>query len=627
MLIFRPFYQPNKDLTSDDLGTRFVPGGKYYGANGNGYCGYKITEGEEIPTSAFVTTSDLINVDIYKDRVDYEGDDVYVIDFNYIWALVFGVVVFLLLIGYSFDIVIRALTLMFYQLIAPIPIILYISPNQKDSNQLGTWFKNVISCWASLFIRFLILDIALYVINYAMNSSLLSMDENGFILQLIIIIGVLMFAKKLPQLLEEVFPGLKIPKFNLNPFKRVSEEALGGNALLGVGAATSALALSGATNFAHRAFESGFDENGNKIRFKNWRNNDGSVSFRSIAGGALRTTGSTIAGATRGGLNAFNRTRKDGNMFGGLWNGYQTAMFAKKQRDDDIRKAGLENAGIGERIKFGAESVIADLHRYTGTLNEGQREYLIQSQIELNIKEMDKQHELNKRDFQLYGQYMSFIDGKIKVDDNVKQAQALYDGAFNVEYDSEEEKIAAINKAKEKLDRAKREAFINLRENNDQVKATIKSIDDLRNNTTNIKLKDFKYDISKADGAFNSKAMYTAQDEVTVMDANHAEDVYQYKYANDTFTDSNGNVVKSVRGQYGHDYDYYQQEVTRPKIANDRRAVKEGEQAGYKPSPNRTGYVTDNSYMSTLRGGSGGESASGGNRPRPGGGHHRGGRP
>ena len=161
--------------------------------------------------------------------------------------------------------------------------------------------------------------------------------------------------ERIIQLLEELIPGLKLGGMELNPFKRISKDALGGNMLLGAGAGLAAAGMSGLTNGIQRAGQT----IGNVKRAEGARGKLGAA-----VSGLGRTAGSTITGATRGGLNAFGRTSKDGKIFSGAWNGYQTSMFSKKLREDNLRKAGLEGANVLERAKFGIGSMTSDLARY-----------------------------------------------------------------------------------------------------------------------------------------------------------------------------------------------------------------------------------------------------------------------
>lgn len=309
-------------------------------------------------------TDDLLNSVGDKALGVFGGN--YDINFDFFFCLIIGIFILLILISFTFDVVIRAFNLIVLKVLAPIPIIAYMSPKGKESELLGTWVKKVISTWASLFIRLIALSFALSVISFIIEADILANNSLGMVETILVICGVLMFAKKLPQLLEEIIPGFKLSGgFELNPFKRVANDALGGKAALGLAAGAGAMALGAGTNFAQRAAQ-GVNE---MSRATNTRE-----ALRAVFGGAARTVGSTIAGGTRAGINAFNRTRKDGNMFGGLWNGYQTSMYSKLKREEFRRQGGT----IGGTIS-------ADLHRWAGTLTEGQREAIIAEQQDQEI--------------------------------------------------------------------------------------------------------------------------------------------------------------------------------------------------------------------------------------------------
>lgn len=253
VMALRPFYQV---ATGVDDSKEQMPNLKKVG-----YCGTATSSLAATGTDKGKLTSEIINTikknpnsasELLKHKIynsvsgDWDSfhEEDFDVEFNYIWALVVGIVIVLMIITFCFDIVIRALTLFFYQLIAPIPIISYISPKGKDSEMLGNWFKKLFSIWASLFIRIGILDFVIYFTGIACNEIVNNDNNTGTVMQIIVIIGTLMFAKKLPKLLEELIPGLKLDGgFELNPFKRIRKDAVGGDLLMnglgrGVGAIT-----------------------------------------------------------------------------------------------------------------------------------------------------------------------------------------------------------------------------------------------------------------------------------------------------------------------------------------------------------------------------------------------------
>lgn len=487
----------------------------------NGYCGTNetaITTAYDGPNELIAQINltpnnayDLLSTGIYENQVgdwDLRYDESFVVEFNYIWAIISGVVVLLLLISYAFDVVIRTLTLFLYQVIAPIPIIAYVSPNKNESGMLVNWFKKIIGCWASLFMRLAILDLAFFFIDTILHdTTLIQMQGRSTIVELFVIIGILMFAKKLPKLIEGVIPGLKLDGgFQLNPLKRISKDALGGNALLGLGAGAAAAGLSGLTNGIQRTYEGFRDHRG----------------LRRTLGTASR---SAIAGATRGGVNAFNRTRKDGHVFAGAWNGYQTSMYSKLLREEYHRKGGTAGGAIA-----------ADLHRWTGTLTAGQQEQITAERqdqlIDQHESELRKRNDIlrqrkeslsndkqaladekrslaqEKHDklepLELYSGYGQKIKDRVSNDKAVKDAtKALEDAQAH----GDETKIKA---ARDALEAAEKATAVRLMRTDSEVQHYVRQMTQIRNEVQmkqGIRLENV-YDSA---GGFNSKSIYDTQ--------------------------------------------------------------------------------------------------------------------
>lgn len=63
------------------------------------------------------------------------------------------------------------------------------------------------------------------------------------------ILGILMFAKKLPDILKQIFKVDLKGDFKLNPLKKFQDNALGGKLITGTGTAIAAAAIGGATSF------------------------------------------------------------------------------------------------------------------------------------------------------------------------------------------------------------------------------------------------------------------------------------------------------------------------------------------------------------------------------------------
>lgn len=220
LLVFRPFYQPNEEAASAVL-------------DGTDYC-FAYSSG---------TVKTYLNPQIYKASDD---DGNFAVDYNFLISTVIGVVIVLIFISFCFDIAVRSIKLGFLELIAPIPIISYVDPNSSKNGIFSKWINMIFSTWASLFIRLAAVYLAVYIIAILDGVDFSHFGSNEFWARLIVIIAVLIFAKQFPKMIEELFPGLKMAgTFQLNPFKKVANEAAGGKLITGAAIGAGAMAVTG----------------------------------------------------------------------------------------------------------------------------------------------------------------------------------------------------------------------------------------------------------------------------------------------------------------------------------------------------------------------------------------------
>lgn len=161
-----------------------------------------------------------------------------------------GIFLIYILLSFTLDLGVRVVKFAFYELLAPIPIVLRIIPSKKGI--FDKWLKQTLSVYFEVFVRVAIMYIAIYFINaITTNNTLMEMwteSTSGKLALAIIIIGVFAFAKQAPKIISDVFGidtgGLKLgigDKLKAGGF-------LGVGALAGFGAVTGALtgALGGA---------------------------------------------------------------------------------------------------------------------------------------------------------------------------------------------------------------------------------------------------------------------------------------------------------------------------------------------------------------------------------------------
>lgn len=228
----------------------------------------------------FVSVSDMVSyINAYIDEVDEAGSNgYYIIEYKFGIATVVGVLALLILISIAFDVATRAIKLGFYQLIAPIPIVSYIDPKSGKNGVFNRWIKDLGKTWSSLFIRLFSLYFAVFVIQQFNLSTVVSrLEQDGgvksseFFIMLFVILGALIFAKQLPQIIETLIPGMKMGKMELNPFKKISNDAIGGKQLLGAAGATAGFAIGAISrtgNLAKKTVDKIKESNTSEARLK-----------------------------------------------------------------------------------------------------------------------------------------------------------------------------------------------------------------------------------------------------------------------------------------------------------------------------------------------------------------------
>lgn len=205
-----------------------------------------------------ISVSDMASfVNAYVDEINEAGSNgYYLIEYKVFVATAVGGFALLMLINIAFETSVRAIKLGFYQLIAPIPIISYIDPNSSKNGVFSKYIKALGKTWISLFIRLFSLYFAIFVIkefNTNFVQDLGELHSSKFFITLFVIIGALMFAKQLPQFIEELFPGMKMGKMQLNPFKNIAENAMFGKQALGLAAFTGGTAIGAVSRMGNLA--------------------------------------------------------------------------------------------------------------------------------------------------------------------------------------------------------------------------------------------------------------------------------------------------------------------------------------------------------------------------------------
>lgn len=188
-----------------------------------------------------------INVYLNYDLLLLKGqNDNYVMYYIPIISTLAGVALLLLLIVFCFDVALRSVKLGFLRMIAPVPIISRIDP-KKGKETFDKWVKTTIGTYLDLFIRLLAIYFAVFVITQVIDLKFvdavtgLEKDVNVLV-KVFIILGALLFAKQLPQLVQDL-TGIKMDgKFTLNPLKKLNQTGVPGLAAIGAAGTASFIA-------------------------------------------------------------------------------------------------------------------------------------------------------------------------------------------------------------------------------------------------------------------------------------------------------------------------------------------------------------------------------------------------
>lgn len=176
------------------------------------------------------------------------NDNKFAIHFDTWFAMGVGLFLCYILVLYVIDIGVRVAQLTYLQIIAPIPIISYLSP--KKDGMFQKWVKQCVVTFLDVFIRLFIIYFMLLVISNINISSIgesinANVDETTKTwVYIALILGLLLFAQKAPKLIQELFPnmGAAMGNFGLKPGDRMPALAAKAAAMgLGMGVGASKL--------------------------------------------------------------------------------------------------------------------------------------------------------------------------------------------------------------------------------------------------------------------------------------------------------------------------------------------------------------------------------------------------
>lgn len=267
----------------------------------------------------------------------------YIWDYTPIISLVCAVIAILILLSSCLDVATRIIKLLFLQIIAPIPIVSNMTPG-KGEEVFKKWYKECLNTYLSLFIRIAVISFAVFMISLLRSTFADILSGKDTLIQVLLILGCLMFAKQMPKLIENIF-GIKMDGMALNPMKKFQEEAAFGKQITGLARGTAAAGIGlgagtiGAVGASHQLGNKWWEQVGAGFR----------GAARGLAGGmregynSKSAVGAVRAGLGRSATNAAYVESLDGSSFGGRlvagtqqFFGWKTGYDKKKASLDDM---------------------------------------------------------------------------------------------------------------------------------------------------------------------------------------------------------------------------------------------------------------------------------------------------
>lgn len=230
------------------------------------------------------------------------------IKFNFIISLIAGFIVIYVAVSFCFDMATRFAKLMFFQIIAPIPLFLRVIPDGKISGIFNDWVKKTFSCYFEVYLRIFVFYFGLYLCDLLMKSNYFeNINGSNWLISLfakaIALMGLIIFMKQVPKLIGEM-TGINSGNMKLGIRDKLKE---GLSPITATAAGLGSMAAAGITR-----------GKGAAANVKNkWQSTQGKTKLGTglkraglVAGAAL----STAYTAGKGAVTGTKQGWKDGNL-------------------------------------------------------------------------------------------------------------------------------------------------------------------------------------------------------------------------------------------------------------------------------------------------------------------------
>ncbi len=325
--------------------------------------------------------------DHINDTCDNEeaGGEVFVMQYTMLGGFIFSIIMSIIVLGFTVDVAVRAIKLAILRIIAPVPIITYVTPGAEKDGAFGNWVKTLTSTYLDLFIRLAVISFGAYVIvklTDGGNLNIVTTSTNWFttgLATIFVIIGILVFMKQAPKFFKDML-GLK---GDSSLFGGVGA-ALGGAALLG--GLSGSVISSAKTGFAEGE-NMGLTKAGSIWR--GVRAGAGGLIGGAYAGGkAFMTNDKKIPGSVYSAMQRRTARRGAGSSWLGRVSDSASSMFLGSSPVDRM-DAQIE--GYNE-----ASSLIKSIISKADVDSKWESDYKDENGKALTMKELNKRYELLK---------------------------------------------------------------------------------------------------------------------------------------------------------------------------------------------------------------------------------------
>lgn len=167
----------------------------------------KKTTLSDVYSNVELSQASFINFAQFSDAADEQ-----MVDYTALISTLVGLALFILILAYCIDLAVRVIKLMFFQIIAPIPVICRVLPGDKKK-VFDAWLKETISTFLEVFVRVATMYLGVYmitlIVDKASTGGIPGLNTLGITQQMLVIVflivGIVFFIKQTPKLLKDIF--------------------------------------------------------------------------------------------------------------------------------------------------------------------------------------------------------------------------------------------------------------------------------------------------------------------------------------------------------------------------------------------------------------------------------------